>query len=90
MIDKENISSINNTINNNKKNKKIKKFVSVGLSKTDKDKINKILRNEPNSVSKNINIKTENKNDSLINKNDNNINENTKGKILINCFQRVK
>ena len=81
LIDKENISSINNTSNNNQKNKKIKKFVSVGLSKTDKDKIDKLLKNKPNSVSKNINIKTENKNDSLINKKDNNINENTKGKI---------
>ena len=80
-VDKENISSISNTINNNKKNKKIRKFVSSALSKSEKDKINKLLRNKPNSVHKDINIKTENKNDLLMDENHNNINENTKEKI---------
>ena len=80
-IDKGNINSTSNSICNNKKNIKIKKFVSVGLSKSDKDKITKLFRNKPYSVGKDINIKTENKNESLINENNNNIKEDEEGKI---------
>ena len=69
---------LSNISNNNKKIKKIRKFVSVGVSKPDKNKINKLIRNKQNSIKKEINVKTENKNDSALDEKFNNINDNTK------------